>query len=362
MKIIIIAGGQGTKLWPYSREDRPKQFQPIFGNESLCTRTVNTLLKKYPAEDIFISTKRKFIKYVSEQAPQIPLRNYIVEPDAPKDTGPGLGLALLRLSITHPNEPFFLVQVDCIREPEAAFLQMIEDACELVERDKKLLSGGIKATQPIMGNDYLRLGKQIKGTKQEIYKVMEFMGRKGSVKETVQMIGNFHVVLHCNHYCWYPGMMLDAYKKYRPDWHKAFMKIKDAFDKPGEDAAIEAIYNKMQKGSAEDVTRHLMEAGEVGIVLLPFRWTDVGTWNSVYDFFSDGDVTDNYKDGIVLTDDTTGSIIKTRNKQKLIAVAGVKDLVIVDTDDALLVIPKDRVDKIKEIQAKLAEQGAKEYL
>src|SRR5690242_7271424 len=112
MKIIVTAGGQGTKLWPYSREDRPKQFQPIVGDVTPYEQTILTLLKKFPPEDIFISTKRKFIKYASEQSPQIPLKNYIIEPDAKKDRGPAEGLAYLRLSLLHPNEPFFVVQSD----------------------------------------------------------------------------------------------------------------------------------------------------------------------------------------------------------------------------------------------------------
>ncbi len=362
MKILVTAGGQGTKLWPYSREDKPKQFQPIIGDTTLCSETIKTLLKKFAPEDILISSKRKFIKYISEQAPEIPLRNYIIEPDAAKDTGPGHGLAFLWLSVHFPDEPFFLVQVDCVRKPEAAFLQMIEDACKLVERDKKLSSGGMSVTGPVMGNDYLRLGERVKGAKQEIYEVVEFMGRRNTVKETRHLIENFHVVLHNNHYCWYPGQMIDAYKKYRPDWHKALMKIKGAFDKPGEDAAIEAIYNDMERGSTEEVTRHVMEAGEARIILLPFRWTDVGTWSSVYDFFVDGDGTENYQDGKVVAVDTTGTIVKTSSPNKLIAVAGVEDLVIIDTEDALLIVPRDKLEKIKDIQTLLAEGQDQKYL
>src|SRR5258706_16148908 len=112
MKIIVTAGGQGTKLWPYSREHKPKQFQAVVGETSLYTDTIMTLLKKFAPEDIFISTKRKFIKYVSEQSPQIPLKNYIIEPDVAKDRGPGEGLAFVRMSVSFPGEPFFLVQAD----------------------------------------------------------------------------------------------------------------------------------------------------------------------------------------------------------------------------------------------------------
>jgi len=358
MKIIVVAGGQGTKLWPYSREDRPKQFQSIFGDRSLCTETIDTLLKKFAPEDIFISTKRKFIKYIPDQAPQIPLKNYIIEPDVAKDTGPAHGLAFLRLSVDFPDEPFFLVQVDCVRKPEAAFLKMIEDAGKLVERDRKLITGGIKATEPILGIDYLRLGKRVESSAQEIYEIEEFMGRKSSIRETRELIENYHIVTHSNHYCWYPGLMIDAYKKYRPDWHEALMKIKDAFGKPGEDAAIEAIYQQMEKGATEDVTKQFMK--DVRIILLPFRWTDVGTWGSVYEFFNEGE--GNYQDGNIVTVDTNGSLIKSSSDKKLIAVAGVEDLVIVDTEDALLIIPKDKIEKIKDIQELLAERGDKQYL
>jgi mannose-1-phosphate guanylyltransferase len=361
MKIIVTAGGQGTKLWPYSRENKPKQFQPVVGDKSLYTETIETLLKKFAPEDIFISTKRRFIKYISEQSPEIPLKNYIIEPDIAKDRGPGEGLAFLKLSVYYPDEPFFVVQADCVRKPEDAFLKMIEEAGKIVERDKKYVTGGLKATEPNMGVDYLQLGEKVAGAK-EMYAIDDFLGRKSSYKETKELIENFHIVTHCNHSCWYPGLMLEAYKKYRPDWYDALMKMKDVLDKPGEDAAIEEIYATMEKGATEEVTKQVMQAGDANIILLPFKWTDIGTWGSVYEFFTDGDGIENYKDGDVVTVDTTGSLIKTSHENKLIAIAGVEDLVVVDTDDVLLIIPKDKIEKIKEIQAALKESDKKEYL
>lgn len=362
MKIIVTAGGQGTKLWPYSRETKPKQFQPIVGDTSLYTETIEALLRKFTPEDIFISTKRKFIKFISEQSPQIPLKNYIIEPDIAKDRGPGEGLAFLKLSIYYPDEPFFLVQADCVRKPEEAFLRMIEDAGKIVERDKKYVTGGLKATEPNMGVDYMQLGEKVVGSKQETYQVEAFLGRKSSYRETKELIENFHIVTHCNHACWYPGLMLEAYKKYRPDWYRALMKIKDVLDKPGEDIAIEEIYEKMEKGPTEEVTKHIMQNGDACIILLPFKWTDIGTWGSVYEFFVDGDGSGNYQDGKVVAIDTTGSLIKTSSDKKLIAIAGVDDLIVVDNDDVLLIIPKDKIEKIKDIQNILSEKGNTDYL
>jgi mannose-1-phosphate guanylyltransferase len=363
MKILVTAGGQGTKLWPYSREHKPKQFQPVVGDTSLYTETIQTLLKKFAPEDIFISSKRKFIKYISEQSPEVPLKNYIIEPDVAKDRGPGEGLAFLRLSVLHPDEPFFLVQADCIREPEAAFLQMIEDAGKIVQKEKRLLTGGIKATEANMGVDYLMLGERLEQyTTQEVYEVKEFVYRGTTYKETKELIENFHVVTHPQHYCWYPDLMLEAYKKHRPDWHKALMAIKAAFDKPGEDAAIAAIYHTMEKGPTEEVTKHIMGTPKSGVILLPFKWTDIGTWGSVYEYFVDGDGTENYADGKAVVVETKGTFIKTSSDKKLVAVAGIEDMVIIDTDDVLLIIPKNKIEKIKDIQKLLGDRGEKEYL
>lgn len=360
MKILVVAGGQGTKLWPYSRQEKPKQFQPVIGEVSSYEQNIRTLLKQYAAEDIYVSTKRRFIKYVSEQSPQIPLKNYIIEPDIIKDRGPGEGLAFLRLSMLHPDEPFFLVQSDLLREPADAFLKTIKTAETLVKKHRRYITGGIKATVPNMAADYLQLGERIGKDEIESYSIDHFHYRKKTLRETRNLIENYHVVAHWNHLCWYPELMLEAYKKYRPDWHEALMKIRDVIDKPGEHEAIEKIYASMDKGPTEEVTKHIMESGDAIAVLLPFRLTDIGTWGVVYDFFEDG--VGNYEDGKVVAVDTKGSLIKSSDKDKLIAVAGLRDLIIVDTPDVLMIVPKEDVDKIKDIQAILQERREAKYL
>ena len=118
MKLIVTAGGQGTKLWPYSREAKPKQFQHVIGTESLFTYTINLLLRQFPAEDIYISTKRRYMGTALEQAPLISPKNFIIEPDIAKNRGPAEGLAFLTMSMQHPEEPFMIVQPDCMRLPE----------------------------------------------------------------------------------------------------------------------------------------------------------------------------------------------------------------------------------------------------
>lgn len=360
MKILIACGGQGTKLWPYSRQNQPKQFQPIIGEKSSYQLCVETLLPAYPAEDIYISTKHKFIKYISEQSPQIPLKNYIVEPDIALDRGPGEGLAFLRLSMLFPDEPVFYVQGDMIREPGDKFISMIKAAENIVLETGRYITGGVKATEPNMGADYLEVGESVQNDTVEAYRLTKFHYRKKTVRETKALVENFRVVAHWNHLCWYPAKIIEAYNQYRPDWHEALMKINDAFDKPGEQQAIRAIYETMTKGPTEDVTRFVMDSGEAIVILLPFKNTDVGTWESVREFNADNQ--ENHFDANVVAIDTTGTLVKTRSKDKLIAVAGLKDMVIVDSDDVLLVIPKDDIDKVKDIQARLVKTGDGRFL
>jgi mannose-1-phosphate guanylyltransferase len=360
MKILVTAGGQGTKLWPYSRQGQPKQFQPIIGNISSYQDAVETLLTEFPAEDIFISTKHKFIKYISEQSPSIPLKNYIVEPDVALDRGPGEGLAFLKLSIMFGDEPIFYVQADMVREPKEEFIKMIKAAEEIATKTGKYITGGVKATEANMGADYLELGEAVDSESGiEAYKINNFHYRKKTVQETRELVQNFRVVTHFNHLCWYPSKLIEAYKKYRPDWYDSLMKIKEVIDKPGEQEEIRKIYETMKKGPTEDVTRHIMDSGEAIVLLLPFKNTDVGTWESVREFSEDDN--GNHFDAKVVAINTKRTLIKAQTQSKLIAVAGLEDLVIVDSEDVLLIIPRDEIDKIKNLQEDISS-SYKEYL
>jgi mannose-1-phosphate guanylyltransferase len=156
----------------------------------------------------------------------------------------------------------FYVQADMVREPAEKFIDMIKAAEAIVTETGKYITGGVKATEPNMGADYLELGARVKSNGVEAYELAKFHYRKGTVRETRELVENFRVVTHWNHLCWYPAKVIEAYQQYRPDWYEALMRIKEAMDKPGEQEAIRAIYETMEKGPTEDVTRHLMDSGD----------------------------------------------------------------------------------------------------
>lgn len=360
MKLIVVAGGQGTKMWPMSRERLPKQFQPVVGEKTLFRLNIEALLRGFPAEDILVSTKKQYATLVHQEFPELIAQNLILEPDIKKNQGPATLLAALKTAQLYPEEPFMIIQSDCIRLPEEEYIEMIKQADQLVRRDRRLITGGIRPTYPDMGSDYMQLGDKIDlDTELEVYKIDKFVPRLGDYAKTKELIENFHVSTHCNHHCWFADQLLDACKDLRPNWYEKFSEIKQILGTPNEESEIERIYAEVEAGPIEDVTKYIFER-EGNVILLPFKWTDIGTWGSLYSYFAkEKDAT--YQDGKVISLDTKSSLVKGR-QDKLIATLGVKDLVIVDTEDALLVVAKDRIGDMKLIFDELDKQGLSEYL
>jgi len=356
MKIIITAGGQGTKIWPFSRKESPKQFQKIIGDKSLFINNVEMLLNKFKPEDIFISTKKSYVSIVQKQAPQIPFDNLIIEPNIAKGRGPAEGLAFLTLSIKHPEEPFMLVQADCLYLPSKKYFETVAIMDQVVQKDRKFISGGLKPEFPVLGVDYLELGNRVDLQSDiEFFSVKSFLDRNQSYKGTEKMISERNAVIYTNISCWYPDLMLDAYKKYRPDWYEKLMEIKKVVDDFGK---VEKIYSQMEAGVTEDVTRHVLEDGYV--VMYPFKWVDIGTWDSIYKYLAkDNEV---HVEGNVIALRSSGSLIKSTSKNKLIAVLGLENMVVIDTDDILFIAPRDKAAEIKDVQNELMEKGMERFL
>lgn len=339
-------------MWPLSREAKPKQFQPLLDGKSLYQYQIDTLLKAFSAKDIYVSTKEQYVPLVVGQTPEVPLTNIIIEPNAAKNRGPAEGYAVLRLSLLHPNEPFMIVQSDCIRTPEEEYLGMIMELEKVVRKEKRFISGGNRPLYPDMGSDYLQLGEKAKlNSGLDIYHVEKFIDRLGDYAKTKELISSFHVSTHCNHTVYYTDLLLKAYSKYRPDWYESLMQIEKALGKDNEREQIDTIYNQMEAGATEEVTKHLFADGY--IVLLPFKWIDIGTWDSVLQYRA---TTDYREPKQVITIDSQNNLV-VANNEKVVSLLGVNDLIVVDTDDALLVCHKDKTGELKKVLAELKSRS-----
>lgn len=336
---VIICGGIGKKLWPLSREARPKHFLPLIGNKSLFQLNYEALRLKFKPEEIFVSTNNEQSEIAKKQAPEIPANNYILEPEM-LNQGPATGLIAATLyKKGFADEPFMIIQADDLREPAESFVKMVMDCDDLARHGNRYITGGFRPDYPVMGVDYLVKGERVSSEeKVGVFKIDKFVWR-GSKEQTEEFIKQSSALVHTNHTCMKPRNFLEMLKKYKPEWYTPLMNIVS-----GSDVATE--YVKMPPGPIEDVTQKVYEAGEALVVELPFKWMDFGTFESLSKYLKENGI---YTVGQNVVDMSgKDNFVKLDDTNKVVALVGVDDLIIVDTGDALLICKKSESAKVED--------------
>ena len=336
---VIICGGFGTKLWPVSREHKPKHFIPLVGDKSLFQLNYEALRSHFKPEEIYVSTNEDQVELAKKQVEDISVENYILEPEM-RSQGPATGLiAAFLYKKGLKDEPFMIVQVDDLREPVENFIKMMLDCDTVARRESKYITGGMSTDFPVMGVDYLIKGEKISNEGSVgIYKVEKFVWRS-TKEQTEELIKQKGVLIHTNHTCMTPQNMLNMLQKYKPEWYEPLMNYVNGSELKNE-------YVKMPAGPIEDVTQQVHADGESLVVELPFTWFDIGTFETLHEYLkqkglykiSDNIVDLNGKDNFVKLDDAN----------KVVALVGVDNLIVVDTGDALLICDKRRTGEVKE--------------
>lgn len=345
---VIICGGFGTKLWPVSREHKPKHFLPLVGEKSLFQLNYDALRLKYKPEQIYVSTNVDQMAMAKAQAPEIPDDNYILEPEM-RNQGPATGLVAATLfKKGFPDEPFMIVQADVLREPAEDFVKMMEDCGELAAKENKYITGGFRPDYPIMGVDYLVKGEKVSGEGAVgIYKVDKFVWR-GSKEQTEEFIKTDSALVHANHTCMTPRNMLSLLEKHKPEWHGPLMAIVGGAD-------VKTEYLKMEPGPIEDVTQKVYETGEALVVELPFKWHDFGTFESLDKYLKERGM---YKVGDNVIDmNGKNNYVRLDDPNKIIALIGVDDLIVVDTGDAILICKKNESGQVGEARKEVEKRN-----
>lgn len=339
MTPVIICGGFGTKLWPISRQHMPKHFLPLINGKSLFQLNYEALRTKFKPEEIYVSTNEDQVNLAKKQVPEIDTSNFIIEPEM-RNQGPATGLIAAYLYKKGlPDEPFMVVQVDDLRDPVDGFIKMLLACDSLARKETKYITGGFKPSYSIMGVDYLVKGDLVSSENEvNIYKVGKFVWRS-TKEQTEELIKQDNALVHTNHTCMTPRNFLNMLQKYKLEWYEPLMNIVNGGD-------VNTEYVKMPPGPLEDVTQKVHEAGESLVVELPFSWVDIGTFESLDKYLKDKglykvseNVVDlNGKDNFVRLDDPN----------KVVALVGVDNLIVVDTGDALLICQKSQSGQVGE--------------
>ena len=348
MKAVIICGGIGSKMWPESRSSSPKQFLPLVGDKSLFQLNWETLRLKFKPEEIFLQTNAQQAEIAKKQVPEILGENVFIEPEM-RNQGPATGFAAASLiKKGFGDDAFMLVQADVMRKPEEKFMEMVEVMGELAETSKDYITGGISSKNIVRGVDYLVKGELVKEEKGvKVFRVADYIDRSEEDK-IKQYMGTDKLLIHANHTTMTPNNLMAMYKKYRMDWYEPLTNIVNNGDIPSE-------YAKMPKAGIEEVTKQVYLGGEALVAELPFEWIDFGTWESVINYQLR---INNYE--------LNGMEIEAKNNyvrsKKFTALIGVEDLVVVETEDALLICKKDMSGKVGEVVDKLKEENKVELL
>ncbi len=360
LKIALFCGGSGTRMWPMSRKNLPKQFQPLIENQSTFEMMVKRLQGKFSPTEIFPVTTRDNVAWIVKLTPEIPLENIIIEPEM-RDTAAAVGLSAAVLDKKFANPNVLALWSDHVVRNEKEFLKSIELANLTASETNKFVEIGVRPTSPSVALGYLKVGKMIKRV--DGLAIFEFTAQieKPDYDQAKKFAESWEYLWHIGYSIWSAQKMLKFFEKHFSRAFDPLIKIQKAWGTPSQEQVLNSQYAKIPKNSIDfAINAHLTGDDQV-VISADLGWRDVGTWNELKEEMSTAPG-DNIIQGDVIGIDLKDCLVYSTKEKKIIAGIGLEGLIVVDTENALLICPKDRTQDVKRIIEKLKEQGKQEHL
>ncbi len=342
---LILAGGSGMRFWPLSRDSRPKQLIDFQGNGSMLQQVVKRLSGLMPEDRIFILTNQVQVEEMRRQVPQIPAENIVAEP-ARRDTAPAVALGVALIARKDPKANMIIVPSDALILDDARFQQLAGEALELASQEKALITIGITPTWACPSYGYVERGGALpKGQRtHECFEVVQFR-EKPSPEVAAEYLAAGNFAWNAGIFIWNVGYVCQELEAHTPQLAQFIASFA-----PLEDAQIkDFISDEFPKLTPISIDFALMEKTQRVLNFeAQFDWDDVGSWISMSKYLAQ-DEAQNASNTATSKLEASGNICFTTAEGKRIALLGVDDLIIVDTEDALLVARKDRAEQIKAI-------------
>ncbi len=353
MNILIFAGGSGTRLWPASRKAKPKQLLKLVDNKTLLENTYERCSGWAKKNQIYIATLSEYKNSIQKQVPEIPNSHYSLEP-ALRDRGPAIGLAALIMHHQNPKSTFMTMWSDHnIKEKPGYFKKLLAQADKyLNENPESTVTIGVKPTFPHTGFGYIKRGINIPNPyKLPLSKVSKFV-EKPNLKLAEKFLKSGDYLWNSGYFIWKTETLLKLYKKHLPEVYEILMKIKPSLGTKNQQKEINKWYPKCPK---VEVEQGLLEKITSGIVTIEanFDWIDVGSWKVIKDIQTKKD--QNVSQGLHLDVESKNTLVYNYSSKQLVTTLNANNLVIVVTDDAILVADKENSTELKKITAKLKE-------
>jgi mannose-1-phosphate guanylyltransferase len=356
---LIMAGGTGTRLWPVSRRDRPKQSLKLVGNRTMFEHAIDRVAPVFQPEQVFVVAGSEHVPGLAEQAPELPMENFISEPVG-RGTAPAIGLGAIHLLRRDPDAVMAVLTADHFIANVERFRRALSAAAQVAEAGY-LVTLGIEPASPSTGYGYIHQGEkldQIDGF--DVFQVRRFT-EKPSRETALHMVESGEYTWNSGMFVWRVDRIIEEFQTQMSDFYVKLAEVEASLGTKGYQPTLERVWSQVTK---QAIDYGVMEgARDVAVIPVDIGWSDVGSWASLAELLAeigDQDASRNVVVGQHAGLDTTDSLIF--GTDRLIATIGLEGLIVVDAGDAILVCPMDREQDVRDMVHYLEHEGLDEFL
>jgi len=351
---VIMAGGVGSRFWPISTKKLPKQFHDMLGTgNTLIQQTFKRFEDLIPSENIFIATNENYANLVQQQLPKIATKQIVLEP-AMRNTAPCILLSALKIYKENPNAVMIIAPSDHWIENENEFLKNVETAFNFCQNNEALFTLGISPNSPNTGYGYI----QFKHSEKTIKKVINFT-EKPNLETAKEFLASGNYLWNAGIFIWSVKSILKSFQTHLPEMFALFTDGNKTFNTSSEKEFINVNYKKSENIS---IDFGIMEkATNVFVLPVNFGWNDLGTWGSLYSKLPKDNQQNASIGGEIIYRDANNNMITTQAGKKVV-IQGLKDFIVVEKDDVLLICPKSSEQEIKEITQDVKDKFGDTYV
>ena len=349
-----MAGGVGSRFWPVSTKDFPKQFHDMLGTgDTLIQKTFHRLADLIPKENIFILTNERYNDLVLEQLPEVEQRQVVLEP-AMRNTAPCILYASLKIQKENPEAVMIVAPSDHWIEDEKTFSKNVQQAFDFCAKNNALMTLGIQPTFPNTGYGYIEYDKS---SAKAIKSVNQFR-EKPDYKTAKEFIAQGNFLWNAGIFMWSVKSVVEAFQNNQPELYDLFENGIGVYNTDFEDDFIRDNYPKAENISVDYAI--MEKSNNVCVIAAEFDWNDLGTWGSLYDKLNKDESNNAVVNARTLTEDASGNMIRTET-DKIVVIDGLQDYIVVDKEEVLLIFPKSKEQDIKKTLQQVKDKFGEQY-